>query len=166
MARKEKQWEVEDKNLRTMGTENSRQIQIQIYNSHHFLRGLVSFYTSFYLYAGSKLNRVSLNSRVVAIPRSLNLGWNFLSSGFVLNLFHICFLGCRNLRLGEWGFEVTGRGFCCFARKLPSEVTSPFLPFIQPSRCLSMLPTPPIQNAFPHSTIMSIKENVWSHLSF
>ena len=29
----------------------------------------------------------------MAIPRSLNLGWNFLSSGFVLNLFHICFLG-------------------------------------------------------------------------
>ena len=38
MARKEKQWEVEDKNLRTMGTENSRQIQIRIYG-HHFLGG-------------------------------------------------------------------------------------------------------------------------------
>ena len=38
MVRKEKQWEVEDKNLRTMGTENSRQIQIRI-SGHHFLRG-------------------------------------------------------------------------------------------------------------------------------
>ena len=36
MGRKEKQWEVEDKNLRTMGTENSRQIQIRI-SGHHFL---------------------------------------------------------------------------------------------------------------------------------
>ena len=38
MARKEKQWEVEDKNLRTMGTENSLQIQIRI-SGHHFLGG-------------------------------------------------------------------------------------------------------------------------------
>ena len=130
MARKEKQWEVEDKNLRTMGTENSRQIQIRIY-SHHFLRAWCPFTPPSICMQAKHTNRVSWDSSVVAIPRSLNLGWNFLSSGFVLNLFHICFLGCRNLRLREWWFEVTlGRGFCCFARKLPSEVTSPFLPFI------------------------------------
>ena len=38
MGGKEKQWEEEDKKIRTMGTENSRQIQIRI-SGHHFLGG-------------------------------------------------------------------------------------------------------------------------------
>ena len=126
MVRKEKQWEVEDKNLRTMGTENSRQIQIRI-SGHHFLRGGGVLLHQLLFVCRT---RVPLNSSVVGILCSLNLGWNFLSSGFVLYLFHLQFLGCRNLRLRDWGFEVTVRGFCCFAEKLPSEVTSPFLPFI------------------------------------
>ena len=74
MARKQKQWEVADKNIEgqyiqiqyiqkhrwTMATGNSRRIQIRIY-SRHFLMGwlveLVSFYTGFHLYAGwTKIN--------------------------------------------------------------------------------------------------------------
>ena len=88
-----------DKNLRTMGTENSRQIQIRI-SGHHFLRGGGVLLHQLLFVCRT---RVSLNSSVVAILCFWNLGWNF----FVI---WICSIFVPSPISGLPEFEVTRLG--------------------------------------------------------
>ena len=130
----------QDRNLRTMEPENS---QIWIF-SRHFLRSWCPFYLCYIF----KIHFGSDHLMNIA-PTSLS---HFLGSSefWALRLQGDVFVALQSFRhldvpcfssissfhdAGIWGYVSWGLrlrwgGFCC-ARKLPSEVTSPFHPFIR-----------------------------------